>query len=313
MKMYFNILFFFIIVYCPLDGIVLAESDNGSKISQWMQKHNISIRKTFDGSKNESKPAAIQWVNNANSNEEDHYLVDIAVKLMEWDLLKNSQSIFTVYPVAEWHRNTKESKPVNNASGSLKLEFYPLPLRGYSHDGKPIPPTYNEQRLFTISPFLLGSVEFERDFYENQNELKASLSASLASNKRWLPGSDFRKRNGAFIGRYYPYLGYEYYEPISSEQKKHASFGVARLYIEYWPVSGIENQYLQMTLDWIYRYSLHSESIESDKIDLLTASISFYLDGRGNIAIGYEYLRGEDPKSGFSFREQSTIGLRIKF
>ena len=317
MKNYFGFFATVILILCSVQIAIgkctKDENEDRNKISSWFKKHCISIRKTFDGSKNESKPASIFWVNDATSKDEDHYFIDLAIKIKEWELLGNSQSSFLVYPVVEWHRSTKESKPLDKISAATRLEFRPMEPTVYNVDGTPLDPLYPGQKTSRVVPFFVGSLTYGRDLKLDKDDLKASLLVSASSTKPWYPGADLRKRNLKYLGRYYPYLGFEYYELVSDSLDIKVSFGVARLYAELWAITDLEFQYLQLIVDYAYRMQLGGPEFPQDHIDLLSISVNLYLDGRGKIGLGYEYIVGEDPRKGFTFLKQSMIGLRIKF
>ena len=284
-----------------------------SRIATWFENNNISIRKTFNGSKDEGKPAAIQWVDDDTDSNSDHYLVDVGIKVSEWEVLKDSNSSLLIYPVVEWHKLTKNPDPIDKGTGSIKAEFRPFAIRGFFPDGTPVPPSFPGQVLRTVSPLLLVGGDYTEDFEADKNEVKLSSFLTLTSNKAGLPGADFRDSKRRFRGRYYPYVGWERFDPASSLLSESVDFAVARLYLEYWPVTGLELQYLQVILDYTYRERIGGRALPQDNVDLLSAGINLYLDGRGNIALGYEYQRGEDPVQGFQFKEQSTVGIRVKF
>jgi hypothetical protein len=287
--------------------------DEKTAIEQWFERYDISIRKTFDGSKSEGKPAAITWVNDSSKEDEDFYLIDLAVKVKEWDLVKEGNSSFLLYPVVEWHRNTQNDEETDKLSGALKAEYRMFPLIGFSPDNKPLPPIYPGQKLYTVSPLLLASVEYSEDLEKNTDEIKGSIFCSLTSNKRWFPGAQFRSPDGTFRGRYYPYIGVERFEPTIDEVKARADFLTARFFFEYWPFAEKKRQYLQFVFEYAYRYTIGKSDFSLDDASELTLGLNLYLDGKGNVGIGYEYVNGEDPKDGFIDRERSSIAFKVKF
>ena len=110
-----------------------------------------------------------------------------------------------------------------------------------------------------MSPMLLASVGYSEDFEQKSDETNGSLFVSLTSNKRGLPGAEFRSSDGTPRGRYYPYLGVERFEPTVEDVKMSIEFLTARLYFEYWLLAKADRQYLQFILEYAYRDSIGGE------------------------------------------------------
>ncbi len=299
----------FVSLFFPLNGY--CENDNNSTISDWFTNNGISIRKTFDGSKNESKPSAITWVNDS-SEQDSFYLIDIAVKIKEWNITNSGNSLLTLYPIIEWHKNSKDSKELDKISGKVKMEYRMFPLHFYSSNNTIIDSISPNLSPKVFSPLLIGSLGFSEDLRENEGEFNGSLFLTITSNKKWYPGAQFRSPDNGFIGRYYPYLGFEHFEPTIGDQEAKVEFATGRFYAEYWPFPSKTEQFLQLIFDYTYRTVISEKSCDLDDVSELSLSLNLYLDGKGNVGIGLDYVNGEDPQNGFIDREQTSVSLKIK-
>ena len=283
-------------------------TEDPNAIMEWL-KNNISIRQAFDGTKNENKLAGVTWVHDSSSDDRESYLVDLAVKISELEVLKEGISSLLLYPVLEWHRNSEASEASNKLTGFLKAEYRVFPLS----DNKGLSPLVQRQKQFVLSPTILASIGYSDDLEKKEDELKYSFFLSLASNRRGFPGADFCSNNGTFRGRYYPYVGFERFEPTVMGMKDGVEFFTARLYFEYWPISSLTRQYLQFVASYTYRNQIGENELVDSTASELSLGLNLYLDGKGNFALGYEYIDGEDPRNGFLDRERSTVLLKFKF
>ena len=277
---------FFLILPC----IVLGQTKD--KKSSWF-KDNVDIRKTFDGSKNENKPATFALYENHKSNN-DFFSADVAIKFIEWELLKNSRSIITLFPVAEYHRSSNDDDKKDKLSVGLNGEYY-----------------FGSN--WNLKPYLLSNFAFKRNLLENINEIKYVGQISFFGNKRGQPGYKWRFDNEQkdYRGMYYPYFGYEYNkipDLISQGNTESISSLFFRLHIEHW----ISLKSIQIIINGIYR-SLISDIKIKDDLPLINLSLNYYPGNQDNISIGLDYKNGYDPDSKFTQVEITSMSLNIKF
>jgi len=291
-------------------GAEPPEKRNG--IAEWLKRNGISIRKAIDGSRNESRPAAVTWVDDSTKDGQ-FYLVDLAVKLRERELVKVGDGSFLLYPAVEWHKSTQSGRKADQLSGSLRFEYRPFALAGYSPENQRLPPLFPGQVLRAVSPLILGSIKYSEDLVRKDDEIGGSVFLSLTSNKRGFPGAAFRSADGAFRGRYYPYVGLERFEPALDGTKAGVEFLTARLYFEVYPVTSLTRQYMQVVFEYAYRDRIGGEGFSGKSASELSLSLNLYLDDHGHLAIGYEYVKGEDPRNAFLDREISSVALKFRF
>lgn len=288
------------------------EPKKRNAIATWLERKGISIRKAVDGSRNESKPAAVTWVDDSTKDGQ-FYLVDLAVRFRERELVNEGDGSLLLYPAVEWHKSTQSGRKADQLSGSLRFEYRPFALAGYTSDNKRVPPLVPTQVLRAVSPLILGSIKYSEDLAREDDEIGGSVFLSLTSNKRGLPGAAFRSGDGAFRGRYYPYVGLERFEPTIDGTKAGVEFLTARLYFEVYPITSLTHQYMQVVFEYTYRDRIGGDGFSGDSASELSLSVNLYLDDHGNLAIGYDYVKGEDPRNAFLDREISSVALKFRF
>lgn len=265
---------------------------------KWLRT-NVSVRRTFDGSKEENKPANITWVGRDATNGRDFWDVNVALKVLEIPLgTHNRPEALVVYPVIEWHRQNTVATPVNKGSAKLGVEWFPMAL---SKD--------------TVVPFAVGNVQYIRDWEKPSWSTSANLLLGLWSKKSWLPGANSRFLDRTQMLRYYVYLGAEYYDklPVVAGEP---------LFTGLWKVSGEWNwlssrdptyRMTQVLMEYTLRRRLAGSYGINRRLSLEAVEANIYLNRKANVAIGYRYQRGDDPVKDFAFNEQSSVGLKVKF
>lgn len=279
-----------------------SDSTKIEKFYTWVANANISIRKSFDGSKkDEEKPASFFWGLD-HTSDFSYTVFDAGLKISEVELLKNTKSSLLFFPKLEWHKDgSNKEKEKNSLSGGINMEFFPI--RAAS------PPLPGGIKL---APFLLGSYEYQRDYIKDLKTTKPKLFLSFYSNSAGLPGSQIRFKSGAFFLRYYPYTGIEWYKTTDSEGKR-ASYWASRIFLEAYPIPSFTKEYFQLTFDYTYRSKLSDNLFGKKDLNWLSVGANFYPDGRGKIGLGLEYSKGDDPSNNFVDTDKISFGLRLKF
>jgi hypothetical protein len=285
--------------------VVSAQAPNDDPLGSWMTARSISIRKTFDGTKEEQNPARLFWLDNPTFPEKSATLTDVAVKISQKEFEPWFGSQLLLYPVGEYHRTTATSKPTNTASATGKVELRPFGLS--VPDGPPMVGPF-----FWIAPLFVGDAKLSRDFETAQWADKFAAQMTLTSLRTGLPGSQIRTGT-TLRGRYYPYVGVERYHNRTAGLDTVGTFGLLRLWAELWPIASGVHQYLQLTGDWSGRKRTDGSLGGDDYLRDLALGANLYFDGKGHLGVGVEYARGNDNQNGFIFREQTSAGLRIKF
>jgi hypothetical protein len=277
-------------------------------IGTWMKEHQISIRKTFDGTKEEQNPASLFWVHEPTGSDTNYSLIDVGVKVSEWEpsLGKCSTQQLIFYPVVEYHKSSAETKRQGKLSFAAKAEYRPKGLK-LSGVNDTTPDTW------PIAPTFLFETKLAYDFVLKQVEQKLGLAVAPTSNLAWLPGSDWRSSSGAFLGRYYTYLGIEHFRYGTSGADTTVTDVLLRLAVEAWPFAGLDVRHFQLTFDAAYRHLFSDELLDDRNVTDLTFGANFYVDGFEHVGIGFDYARGRDASKRFVERRRTSIGLKVKF
>jgi hypothetical protein len=283
----------FVLALCLYPVNVFSQDLKEEEKSSWF-KDNVSIRKTFDGSKNEKKPASFSLFENHKSSN-DFFNIDIAIKITEWEFLENTNTILTLFPVVEWHKSSNEEDEKDKLSLGLNGEFY------FGKDLK-------------LKPYLLSNFAFKRNLIKNVNELKYVAQISFIGNTTNLPGVAWRFDNDVsdYKGMYYPYFGYEYNEiPDLITQGKTEAFSTLffRLFLDYW----LHPRAIQFIFNGTYRTILGNNDNLKNNLPLLSLSLNYYPGRQENISIGFDYKNGYDPDSKFQQIEVTSLNLKVKF
>lgn len=274
------------------------------KIANWLTTNNFSIRKTFDGSKNEGKPASFLYREN-HKTPNDFFNIDLGVKLSELEVLKHSSSSLIIYPKLEWHKSTDSTDLKNKLDGGVNFEFIPFGLKAADlPEGLP-------NKGAVIAPLFQATTSFKRNLIDKVSETKLAFQFSLVSNYNFLPGSSVRDKNDNLILRYYPYFGLEYYSSpdlISKGVTEKFSTYFIRLFAEVWIIP----KTLQLNLDGTYRQIINNKSSIRTWLPLVSPSLYFYPGQQESFGIGYEYRHGYDSEAKYQLIQLSSLTLNIK-
>lgn len=274
------------------------------KMNKWLTERNFAIRQTFDGSKNENKPASLSYQENHKSAN-DFINIDLAIKLSELELLKNKSSVLIFYPKIEWHKSNDSTDIKNKLDGGINFEFIPFGLKS------PNLPSGVPNKGLIISPWFQGTSSYKRNFIDGVYETKLAFQLSLVSNYKFLPGYSFRDSKDNFRARYYPYFGVEYNhlpDLITKKVTEEFSTYFIRLFAEIWIIP----QTLQINIDGTYREIIDNKSSLRTSLPILSSSIYLYPGRQESLGIGFEYKHGYDNTSKFQLIQISSLKLAWK-
>lgn len=294
-------------------GPLVAEAQRPDPVGAWFTKHNASIRKVFDGSKDEQTPASFFIVHEPTGKDRQFMSADVALKISEKEWNPTTSSSILLYPVADYHRSTNSAKAFNKAGVTLKAEVRPVGLRTPTPADATtgMPPT--EGTYWPVAPTFIVDAKYARDWVSNTSETRYSVQLFATSKLRGFPGYQFRSSDGAVRGRYYPYVGVEQYRFGAATADTTASVGVARLWLEAWPVTTPTQRFVQLTADLTGRQRLSGDNTIPKALSDVALGATLYLDGYGHVGIGIDYANGRDATQRFARREKTTVGLKVKF
>ncbi|MDW8849986.1 hypothetical protein SD960_07785 [Flavobacterium sp. MMLR14_040] len=295
-----NIIIILLIIICT-SFKTFGQDSKLIKIKNWLTENKFAIRQTFDGSKNENKPASLSYHENYKT-ENDFINVDLAIKLSELELLKNKNAILIFYPKVEWHKSNDSTDVKNKLEGGINFEFIPFRLKS------PNLPSDLPNKGLKISPWFQGTSSYKRNFINKVYETNLAFQLSLVSNYKFLPGYSFKDKKDNFRGRYYPYLGIEYNhlpDLITKDVTEEFSTYFIRLYTEVW----IFPETLQLNIDGTYREIIQNDTLLKKSLPFLSSSIYLYPGKQESLGIGFEYNYGYDTNSKFQLVQISSIKL----
>lgn len=288
-------------------------------ILQRLTDRNIQIRQTFDGGKDEQKPATIAYTD--SSAADAHYHVDLGVKIGDFDIVEEIRTRMghteetnystSFYPTFEWHRLTTP-KEVNTLSGKLNFDVAIGKLRDRALEG--VPGAQGNTDLGHVF-FIRGGGS--RDFHTLNNALEGTLGYTPNSRKDWYPGA-FTRIRGVPTLRWAPVLALDYYgnKPLiarDGSEVKDADLALARGQVttSFWLFNARDTREFEIIVDYSYFHHLAGDE-RLGSMHLFVGQANWYLDRSQRVAIGYTYERGENPVRKFQRLRQSSIGLRIK-
>ena len=285
-------------------------------VGKWFSDRGIAIRKVFDGSKDEQNPASIFLVREPTGKDRTFASIDVAAKVREVEWNPGTSGSVLLYPVVDYHRSTNASTPVDKAGGTARLEVRPVGLSVPRPPDASGPAPTLVGTYWSVAPTFILDAKLSRDWTSQNNEQRYSIQVFPTGLRKGLPGSSIRGPKGTFF-RYYPYVGLERYRFGTSGTDMTLTAGLARLWLEAWPVPTPTAQFLQMTFDLTGRRRIGNEARLPSQLSDVALGATVYLDGRGgdnsHVGIGVEYANGRDVTAQFARRERATIGLKVKF
>ncbi len=280
-----------------------SQDSTFKKTVDWLTKNNFKIKKAFDGSRNENRPAGFSFMNDYQSSN-DFINIDLAVKLSQLEVLKDGPGLL-FYPKVEWHKSTNSESRKNKLDGGVNMEFYPFLLKAQNL------PAGVPNKGLVVAPWFQGTSSFRRNFTTDVFETKLALQLSLASNYKYLPGFNFRDKKNNFRFRYYPYFGVEYNRLpdflVKGETEEFSTWFV-RLYAELWVIP----RSLQLNLEGTYRQIMNNKTSIRTSLPMFNPSLYFYPGKQEIIGIGFEYKHGYDADDVFQLIQTSSLTLNVK-
>lgn len=257
----------------------------------------VFVRQNFVGVKEENLPATVSYVDSTLAGHS--YLVDLAVKLKDFQPVSRSDQTLLVSPSVEWHRSDLKGNGTNKLSAAGNLEYFVKTVGGI-RDGL----------------IFQGQASVTREVVKNQTEEMASLLATLSHKGG--PGDHLQYLGYGF---YYPYLGFEYFAnlPLTQAMTTLApavdlAFATGRLYLELYPFNSKPKgpRRFQLIGTYTYRKRVGGDREAAQGYGLLELSALYYLDTARRVAIGYTYEDGHNPTNNFLFDRRSSIALKLK-
>jgi|AntRauTorckE6833_2_1112554.scaffolds.fasta_scaffold11457_2 hypothetical protein len=265
-----------------------TKNDTTKNIFERLGDHGFEIRRAFDGTKNESKSALLQYVKDFQSDSNSTSSIDLAIKIIEIEVQKHR---LYFYPILEWHRKVLDEDldnedSYNKVSASLNTEWGVLSTK--------------------FTPIIIGSASIKNDFKDDDLEGEFRVETTFKkTGSGWLPGANINDKHGNTILKYYPYVGYEHYTGLI-EGIDNIEFLKSRLYVELYPF-GTDN--IKGIFEYAKRWSTDDQVFNSDP-EIITSSLNYDLNDYFSITIEYE--NGNLPVNDFEKSHTLKLGLGFK-
>ncbi len=298
-----------------------------------LKSEAIQLRRTFDGAREETNPATIAYEHVAGG--ETRRMVHAGLKVSAIECQPQSASRWRIKteisPFVEYHAETGD-KPMNKLSGGISSE---LLLPYFGSEARP-----SEDRItirilpkasFTDDRFAdSGSVNYE--LLLSTHRLRPSLlgsilkhearpDPSLAANPedcKTEPGGEKCPLSTSVKLIYLPYVGIERLDRTEFKENGivvapdvDATFALARIRFEYWPVPAGESGGWQLSSTWTGRHRISGDAPEAT-MSHLQAGVSYFFDSKRRFAMGVDYERGRSHLRNFDRDERVVLSLKMK-
>ena len=281
----------------------IGPAAKGQSVWKKLTDNGLSIRKNFDGTKDEQNPAAFMYLRERTAPDPEFSVIDVAVKLVERELLPQSPSTsWLVFPVADYHRSSNTAGRVSKAGISLKTEFRPFGM------GPAVP---GSRGIFLpLAPTLIADAKLARDWEKDVDETKFGGQVFLSGVKTGLPGSQWRV--GGIRGRYYLYGGADRYRFFAGNSDTLLTTAYGRAWLELLPFVTDSTMPLQVVAEATSRHRVSSDDGYPKQLSDFTIGANIYPGGQDFFGIGLDYANGRDAAKRFRRREGVFLSVKLK-
>src|SRR5688572_15181412 len=133
-------------------------------LGKWFTDHAISIRRVFDGSKDEQNPASIFYVREPTGKDREFASIDVAAKVREIEWNPGTSGSVLLYPVIDYHRSTNAGKLINKAGGAARLELRPVGLTAPTPSDATTPLPALNGHYWPVAPTFIVDAKVARDW-----------------------------------------------------------------------------------------------------------------------------------------------------
>lgn len=267
----------------------------------------LTLRHSFQSKNDKAEPAVFTYTKPKDKN--DSWLLNAAIG---FNILKSNNSILTIDPYFEYHKNTLIDKIQDNWQTGISSEWQSRDLS-----------------LKKWSPIFITAIKYNEDQIKNNTSFQGNiyftpLFKGKAKDPRyfWIPNntSDF---GNLFQFSYTPYVGFENEnriktkEEISSGNIYRALFRVTSTF-SLFPKNEKLKGKVEFIFDWQYRnnFSENVDELIIKEHKYLTTSFNYTFfsgnEGKTFAKIGFEYTNGENPTKNFEQQSFYAVNLKVK-
>jgi hypothetical protein len=267
----------------------------------------LTLRQSFQSKNDKAEPAVFTFTKPKDKDES--WLLNAAIG---FNLLKSGNSVLTLDPYFEYHKNTLIDKVQDNWQFGISSEWQSRNL---------------SQKKW--SPIFIASIKYNEDQIKKNTSFQGNiyftpLFKGKAKNPKyfWIPNntSDF---GNVFQFSYSPYIGFENENRLKTKDDSSAGNIYRALFrvtstVSLFPKSEKLKGKFEFYIDWQYRNNF-SESVENltkTEHKFLTTSFNYTFfstkDGKKAAKIGLDYTNGENPTKNFEQQSFYAISLKVK-
>lgn len=287
--------------------IILLVFVASNAFSQTKFIERFTVRKSFQSKADLAAPAHITF--SQPKEKSASWMVDAA---LGYSLLNHHNTLMSVMPFVEYHRNTLIDKAQNHWQVGISSEWQ-----------------INNLSQKSWSPVFVYALRYSSNQIQQHRAFQGNVYVTPIFKKKdmnpkyfWIPnhvvglGNRFR-----FV--YTPYLGFESENRINTES--YFSYGnIYRAYarissdLSFFPTNNSLKGKFDLNLDWQYRYNIHESaqdiSVQAHQYFTTSFNYTFFTsaDARKIVKIGFDYTTGEDPTKGFEKQSFYAILLKVK-
>jgi len=261
----------------------------------------FELRKSFQSVKDKEADAFINLVFPKEGESSQNFAFALGYRM------ETGLSAFK--PFIEWQRNNMVSKQQNVFMAGLTFRSYLWDLESSKN----------------WVPMAIATVNYKHDNIKSTEGTQGSLYfAPVFYNKKagvFHPVPGARNRSKVMTFEYFIYLGAEFEnrsQVAVATHKGEVWRGYGRITGSFYPAPGPLDERLELVPDFIYRQAFSNGSTaEKDINRYLKLSANIVLakkatSGIADVKIGFDYVKGSDPTTGFDEQNVNTITLKLK-
>jgi hypothetical protein len=282
-----------VIIACLLSATLSAQEQRfGGWLGKWQDK-GLSIRQTFDGTKNEQNPANLAIVSPS-------YVIDLGVKLVDWQPFRDNPRHSLVFsPVSEWHR-TNTPKKVNVTSGKLSIEYAYTNLKVFDFQGNVVDEAGGK---LLFGPLLTIKLGTKRDELLHKSGEESSANITIVSTKPGWPNKKNVDHDQHETYLWAPSIGIEAYGDSTIRQPEEVksvdvTLARARVFVIGYPLNSNGERRNEISVEYTQRWHIGGQNTLRDS-HYGSAQATRYFDAKRRVGVGVGYDHGRDPNIQF--------------
>lgn len=267
----------------------------------------FTLRQSFQSKNDKAEPAVFTFTKPKDKDE--YWLLNAAIG---FNILKSSNSVLTLDPYFEYHKNTLIDKVQDNWQAGISSEWQSRDL---------------SQNKW--SPIFIAAIKYNEDQIKKNTSFQGNiyftpLFKGKAKDPKyfWIPNNttDFGK---VFQFSYSPYVGLENENRIKTKEESSSGNIYRALFrvtssVTLLPKNEKMKGKFEFNFDWQYRnnFSESVSNLATKEHKYLTTSFNYTFfsadEGKKSAKIGFDYTNGENPTKNFEQQSFYAVSLKVK-